>query len=140
MGRKILFLCIGNSSRSQMAEGFARQYFPDDFEAYSAGINPTTVNPYAVLVMQEIGIDISEQYSKSVAELLETEFDVVVTLCDEAHEQCPVFPGKARRFHFSLPDPAVAIGNSEKVLNTFRNVRDQIQRELIPLLERFKGK
>jgi arsenate reductase len=138
--RKILYLCVGNASRSQMAEGFTRQYYPDDFEPYSAGMAPAGVHPFAVLVMQESGIDISDQFSKSVYELPDVEFDIIVTLCDEVREACPIFRGKARRYHFSLPDPAVTPGDSAEVLEAFRKVRSQIHEYLIPFLEQVKSR
>jgi arsenate reductase len=139
MRRAILYLGSGNSARSQMAEGLTRQYFPDDFDAYSAGIAPAGVHPFAILVMQEMGIDISSQFSKSIAELPDIEFDVVVTLCEGTREACPAFHGKAQRFHFGFPDPAAATGDSDRMLNAFQQVRDQIREHLIPVLERLRS-
>lgn len=132
---RILFLCTGNSCRSQMAEGWARHILGNRVEVYSAGTHPSVVNPKAVLVMREAGVDISSHRSKSVDEFLGKEFDLIITLCDEAETRCPVFPGKAKRIHKGFPDPARAVGSEELVLEIYRRVRDAIRDELIPLLE-----
>ncbi|MFQ5745411.1 MAG: arsenate reductase ArsC, partial [Acidobacteriota bacterium] len=121
----ILFLCVANSSRSQMAEGFARQMAPPGVEVFSAGSAPGTVNPHAIAMMREVGIDISGHRSKSVDEIPRERIGTVVTLC--AEEVCPVFPGNARRLHWPLEDPAAATGPEEEVLTAFRRVRDQIR-------------
>ncbi len=126
---KVLFLCTGNSCRSQMAEGFLRHYFPEDFAAYSAGIKKQGLNPLAAQVMEEIGIDINKQFSKTTAELQE-EFDFVVTVCDNAKETCPYFPAKTKLFHHSFPDPPALtkeMSDPEEVLKVYRKVRDQIK-------------
>jgi arsenate reductase len=126
---KILFLCTGNSCRSQMAEGFARTLKGDVIEPYSAGIEPHGVDPFAVYVMREAGVDISKQRSKHVDEFKNTEFDYVVTVCDQAHESCPLFPGKAKVVHVSFDDPprlAKKTGGEEEVLKHYRRVRDEI--------------
>ena len=125
--QKVLFLCTGNSCRSQMAEGLLRHFYRDRNEAYSAGINPTDLNPYAVRVMHEVGIDISHQRSKSVDEFLNRELDTVITVCDHAKESCPLFPGNVKRLHWGFRDPAEAKGDEESVLSVFRKVRDQIR-------------
>ncbi|MGQ9627284.1 MAG: arsenate reductase ArsC [Anaerolineae bacterium] len=129
MKRKILFLCTTNSCRSQMAEGILRNFYGNKFEAFSAGAKPSYVHPFAVKVMAEIGIDISNQRSKSVEEFTGQEFDYVITLCgDYAKEVCPVFIGKAKeRLHWNFVDPAEAEGSEEEVLTVFRKVRDEIK-------------
>ncbi|AGK61940.1 protein tyrosine phosphatase [Archaeoglobus sulfaticallidus PM70-1] len=125
MKKKVLFLCTENSARSQMAEGLLRALYGDRFEVYSAGIKPKTVNPNAVKVMREIGIDISSQKSKSVEEFRGMKFDLVVTVCDDAKENCPFFPGK-KIVHKSFTDPA-----KSNNLDAFRKVRDEIRKWII---------
>ena len=120
---RVLILCTGNSARSQMAEGILRSLGGERVEAYSAGTHPSSVNPLAVRVMQEIGIDISSQRSKSVMQFLKQSFDVVITVCDNAAEECPVFPGRVERIHWSFPDPAAVTGDEPR-LAAFRTVRD----------------
>lgn len=120
-------MCTGNSCRSQMAEGLLRHYYGDRFEAYSGGVQPTDVNPNAIRVMQEIGIDISAQQSKSVDEFLGRKLDVIITVCDHAKESCPLFPGNVKRMHWGLPDPADATGSEDDILSVFRSVRDRIK-------------
>jgi arsenate reductase len=126
MKTKVLFLCTGNSCRSQMAEGFLRAYAGDAYEAHSAGTRPSTVNPLAVEVMREVGVDISGQTSKNVTEYLGTHFPVIITVCDNAKEQCPIFPGPCIRQHWPLQDPAEVVGTREERLVVFRRVRDEI--------------
>ena len=123
----VLFLCTGNSCRSQMAEGWARHLKGDVIEAFSAGICPVGVNKMAVEVMAEAGIDISNQKSKHLDDLAGVDFDYVITLCDNAREHCPVFPGKAKMIHKSFADPTFVSGTREIVLGKFREVRDQIR-------------
>jgi arsenate reductase len=123
---RVLILCTGNSARSQMAEGFLRQLGGDRFEVSSAGISPTSVRPEAIAVMNEVGMDISSQRSKSVDEFADKEFEYVITVCDHANEQCPVFPGATQRIHWSFEDPAAVTGDEEKTLRVFRRVRDEI--------------
>lgn len=123
----VLFLCTGNSCRSQMAEGWARRLKGDVIEPYSAGIVAQGLNPSAVKVMAEAGVDISGHRSKLLAELIDIPFDYVVTVCDDANEPCPVFPGKARRFHAGFADPprlAKNAGTEEEALSHYRRVRD----------------
>jgi arsenate reductase len=122
----ILFLCVANSARSQMAEGLARKMFGDRAEVASAGSAPAAVNPFAVAAMAEIGIDISGQRSKSVDEVGAAAFDLIVTLC--ADEVCPVVPGRVQRLHWPMPDPASA--PPDQAPQRFREVRDAIQRQL----------
>ncbi len=123
---KVLFVCTGNSARSQMAEGFARHLSRGSIDAHSAGIAPSRLNPYAVQVMQECGIDISGQTSKAFDEDLARQMDIVVTVCGHANESCPVLPSGVRRLHWPLDDPAAATGLEAEILGTFRKSRDQI--------------
>ncbi len=135
--KKILFLCTHNSARSQMAEGLLRAIYGDRYDAYSAGVEATTVNPRAVIAMNEIGIDISSQRSKTPQEFQDTIFDVAVTVCDRAKVACPIcstnleLPTKSPRarevIHKSFEDPAAAVGSEEEKLKVFRRVRDEIK-------------
>jgi arsenate reductase (thioredoxin) len=125
---RVLILCTGNSARSQMAEGLLR-HLGHGFEVESAGTHPTQVKPEAIQVMQEIGIDIGSQRSKSVDEFRGAHFDYVITVCDSANESCPIFPGAPQRLHWSLPDPA-AVSDPEERLETFRRVRDALRAKL----------
>ena len=127
---KVLFLCTGNSCRSQMAEGWARELKGDRIEPYSAGIETHGLNPNAVKVMAEAGVDISSQRSKRVDEVRDVPFDYVVTVCDNANETCPFFPGKVKRIHVSFEDPprlAMTARCEEEALTHYRRVRDQIR-------------
>jgi arsenate reductase len=126
--RHVLFLCVANSARSQMAEGIARALAPRSVKVSSAGSRPSQLSPYAVKALAEIGIDISKQYSKSVDDIPQGDVDAVVTLC--AEEVCPVFLGKALRVHWGLLDPAGAGTTEEERLQAFRNVRDELRRRL----------
>ena len=126
MRPKVLFLCTGNSARSQMAEGYLRHVAADRYEALSAGVEPKGLNPLAIEAMGEIGIDISQQTSKDVVSLLGQHVPYVVTVCDNAKERCPIFPGTWKFLHWSLEDPAAAEGIHEERLAVFRRVRDQI--------------
>ncbi len=135
---KILFVCTGNSARSQMAEGFARHLGQGRVEAYSAGVEPSRLNPYAVAVMQEKGIDISGQRSKAFEEELARRMDVVVTVCGNADERCPVLPPGVNRFHWPLEDPAKATGGQAEILAKFREIRDQIETRILELLREFR--
>lgn len=135
MKKKVLFLCTGNSARSQMAEGMLRHLAGDRFEVYSAGLAPTEVNPLAIRVMAEIGIDISRQKSKSVNQFLTQEFDYVITVCAQAKQTCPVFPGRHEAIHWSLEDPAQAEGTKDERLTVFRTVRNQIKEKIIEFLD-----
>ncbi len=126
MTPKVLFLCTGNSARSQMAEGYLRHAGTGRFEALSAGIEPKGLNPLAVEAMREIGIDISRQTSKDVVTLLGQHIPYVVTVCDNAKERCPIFPGTWKFLHWSIDDPAEATGTHDERLAVFRRVRDQI--------------
>jgi arsenate reductase (thioredoxin) len=131
---KVLFLCTENACRSQMAEGLVNHDLAGLVQARSAGIRPSRVNPRAIQVMAEIGIDISHQCSKSVDEFAKEQFDLVITVCDRAAEQCPVFPGDTEVRHINFPDPAQAAGAEEEVMMVFRGVRDDLRERLVPLL------
>lgn len=131
---KILFVCTGNSARSQMAEGFARHFGEGRVEACSAGMEPSRLNPFAVAAMQEKGIDISQQRSKPFDEALARRMDVVVTVCGDADERCPVLPPEVRRLHWPLEDPAAAKGTEAEILGKFRDVREQLERLVLDLL------
>ncbi|MDI6852640.1 MAG: arsenate reductase ArsC [Deltaproteobacteria bacterium] len=132
---KVLFLCTENACRSQMAEGLVNHDLAGQVKAFSAGISPKTVNPRAVAAMRELGIDISRQYSKSVDELPEKDFDLVITVCDQAQEQCPLFPGSTEVMHVGFPDPAKATGTDEEIMAVFRRVRDDMRKQLIGVLK-----
>ncbi len=127
---KVLFLCTGNSARSQMAEGYLRYAAGDHFEALSAGIEPKGLNPLATEAMQEIGIDISHQKSKDVVSFLGQYIPYIVTVCDNARERCPIFPRTFKFLHWSFEDPAAATGSHEEKLAVFRRVRDEIARRI----------
>ena len=123
--KRVLILCTGNSARSQMGEGLLRHMAGDDFEVFSAGTKPVGLNPNAVKTMSEIGIDIAGHRSKSVAEFDGQQFDYVITVCDNAKESCPFFPGGTTRLHHSFEDPAAVADDQQ--LETFRRVRDQMR-------------
>ena len=125
--KKILVLCTGNSCRSQIAEGYLRHFADGKAEVYSAGIETHGVNPRAIATMQEDGIDISGHTSNNVNEYQHLDFDFVITVCDNAQENCPYFPGSAQKFHYNFPDPAKAAGSEEEIMEFFRNVREQIK-------------
>jgi arsenate reductase len=127
---KVLFLCTGNSCRSQMAEGWAEQLKKDSIEPYSAGIETHGMNQNAIRVMAEAGVDISQHHSKHLDELKNINFDWVITVCDNANESCPVFPGKVNRFHISFDDPPKLAKNAQtedEALSHYRRVRDEIR-------------
>jgi arsenate reductase (thioredoxin) len=123
---RVLILCTGNSARSQMAEAWLRYMGGSAYAAFSAGTHPTVVNPLAIQVMAERHIDISQARSKSVTEFLDQSFDYVITVCDQAAEQCPIFPGRGQRLHWSFPDPAAVTGSDAERLQAFRDVRDAL--------------
>jgi arsenate reductase len=124
--KRVLILCTGNSARSQMAEGLFRSTAGPDWEVFSAGTKPSQVRPEAIAAMNEIGIDISGQRSKSVDEFAGQEFTYVITVCDNASESCPVFPARTQRLHWPFADPAAVTGSEEVRLAAFRDIRDQI--------------
>lgn len=131
--KKIYFLCTGNSCRSQMAEGFAKQLLPSDWQIQSAGIETHGLNPKAVQVMQEVGIDISQHTSKLIDPTYLNQCDLVVTLCGDARDRCPVTPPSVTKLHWPLPDPAFATGTPAQQLEVFREVRDQIKARILQL-------
>jgi arsenate reductase len=134
--KRVLILCTGNSARSQMAEGLLKSAGGNRFEVHSAGTHPSIVNPLAIEAMSERGIDISRHRSKSVDEFEGQAFDYVITVCDNANENCPVFPGRTKRIHWSFDDPAAASGSEEARLDVFRRVRDEIATRLDEFVER----
>ena len=125
--KKILVLCTGNSCRSQIAEGYLRKYAGGKAEVYSAGIETHGVNPKAIQIMKEDGIDISNNTSNHINEYRDINFDFVITVCDHAKEACPFFPSNAKKFHYNFPDPAKASGSEEEIMNHFREVRELIK-------------
>ena len=125
--KRVLFICTHNSARSHMAEAFMNTLYGDRYSAFSAGTEPSALNPYAVRVLQEIGINISDRRSKSVDEFMEQDLDYVVTVCDHAKESCPFFPGGQRSMHKGFQDPASIAGTEEEILVVFRRVRDEIR-------------
>lgn len=127
---KILILCTGNSARSQMAEGLLRNMAGDRIDVASAGVAPTHVRPEAVEAMKEIGIDISNHRSKSIDEFITQPFDYVITVCDSANQQCPMFAGASHRIHWSIEDPAAVAGNDETRLAAFRQVRNELKQRM----------
>jgi len=132
---KVLFLCTENACRSQLAEGLVNHDLAGQVKAYSAGVSPKTVNPRAVAAMRELGMDISRHFSKSVDDLPEKDFDLVITVCDQAQEQCPLFPGETEVIHVGFPDPAKATGTEEEIMVEFRRVRDDMREQFIALLK-----
>lgn len=125
--KKVLVLCTGNSCRSQIAEGYLRYFAKEKAEIYSAGVETHGVNPKAILIMKEDGIDISKHTSNNIDEYFDIDFDFVITVCDNAKERCPFFPTKAKKFHYNFPDPAKAVGTEEEILKEFRVVRQLIK-------------
>lgn len=125
--KKVLVLCTGNSCRSQIAEGYLRFFAKERAEIYSAGVETHGVNPKAILIMKEDGIDISKYTSNNIDEYFNIDFDFVITVCDNAKERCPFFPTKAKKFHYNFPDPAKAVGTEEEILKEFRIVRQLIK-------------
>ena len=125
--KRVLILCTGNSCRSQIAQGYIADFAGDKAEVYSAGIETHGVNPKAIAVMKEDGIDISGHTSNNINEYNNIDFDYVITVCDNAKERCPFFPSNAKKFHQNFPDPAKAKGSDEDIMKEFRNVRDMIK-------------
>ena len=125
--RRVLFLCTHNSARSQMAEGLLRHLGGDRFDAHSAGTEAAQVRPLAITAMQELGVDISTQTSKTLDPYVDQQFDHVITVCDDANETCPFFPNATHRSHWSLPDPSRATGTPEEQLAVYRTVRDELR-------------
>lgn len=129
---KVLFLCTGNSARSQMAEAFVRRYAGDQFEAYSAGLEPKGINPYTMRVMREISLSLDGHRSKALSEYMgQVHFGYMITVCADADEKCPsVFPGMGQRMHWGFEDPAAFVGSEAEILAKFREVRDQIDQRI----------
>lgn len=127
---RVLFLCTHNSARSQMAEALLRHVGGDHFEVYSAGTEPGRVHPLAIKAMDDIGLDISGHTSKSLNGFIGDEFDYVITVCDQANESCPIFPGDPNRIHWSFPDPSAVEGTEEERLKAFADIRDQLRMRL----------
>jgi len=126
--QRVLFLCTSNSARSQMAEAFLHKHGGDQFEVHSAGLDPTVINPYTIKVLQEIGIDTSKQYAKSLNSYLgNTHFSYLITVCSNAEERCPIFPGMGKRLHWPFEDPAAFEGSDDQTTEKFREIRDQIE-------------
>ncbi|RME65606.1 MAG: arsenate reductase (thioredoxin) [Nitrospirae bacterium] len=136
---KVMFLCTGNSCRSQMAEGLARHYGKGIIEPYSAGLMPVGVNPNAIKVMKEIGIDISGQTSDPIDKELLRKMDVIITLCGNAEAACPSTPPEIKRLHWPIDDPVGTVGTEEEVLNAFRRARDEIKERILKFIEEVKG-
>lgn len=136
---KVLFLCTGNSCRSQMAEAWLRNLGGGSFQVFSAGLEPHGVNPYTITVMEELGIDMSTHRSKHLNELLaEADFDYLITVCGNTDERCPYFPGMGIRLHWPFQDPAAVTGSEDEILAAFRDVRDQIKTKIQSWLEETK--
>ena len=128
---KVLFLCTGNSARSQMAEAFLRKFAGDKFEVYSAGLEPQGINPYTIRVMEEIGYNMSSYRSKSLMEYMgKNHFGYLITVCGSADKNCPIFPGMGMRMHWGFEDPAAFQGSDDEKLEKFRQVRDQIAEKI----------
>jgi arsenate reductase len=125
--KNILVLCTGNSCRSQIAHGYLAEMTKGKANVYSAGVETHGVNPRAIAIMKEDGIDISDHTSNNITEYFEVNFDYVITVCDNAKERCPYFPTKAQKFHYNFPDPAKASGTEEEIMNEFRMVRELIK-------------
>ena len=134
MPKGILFLCVANSARSQMAEGIARSLAPQEMKIWSAGSRPTRVRPEAIAVLKEIGIDISSHYSKAVSDIPNSEIDTAITLC--AEEECPLFLSEARRLHWGLSDPAAVEGAEQERLDAFRRTRDELSKRIRAFLKK----
>jgi arsenate reductase len=133
---KVLFLCTGNSARSQMAEALLRKFASGRFDVYSAGLEPSVVNPYAIRVMEEIGVDMSSHRSKSLNEYLgKVHFAYLITVCDRAEQKCPIFPGMSIRLNWPFEDPAMVTGSDELKMSKFRQVRDQIDLKVLEWLK-----
>lgn len=138
---RVLFLCTGNSARSQMAEALLRKHAGDQFEIHSAGLEPTIIHPMTVQVLKEIGIDTSQQYAKPLTKYLgKTHFSYLITVCSNAEERCPYFPGLSQRLHWPFDDPAAFDGSMDEKLDFFRKIRDQIEAKVIDWLNELSNK
>jgi len=129
---RVLFLCIENRARSQMAEALLRKYAVDQFEIHSAGFEPTPIHPYVYRVMEEVGLDLKGQVAKGVDEYFnKVYFGILITVCEKAEERCPTFPGLGERHHWPIPDPAAVEGTEDEKLEAFREARDEIERHIL---------
>ncbi|MBI5098440.1 MAG: arsenate reductase ArsC [Nitrospirae bacterium] len=137
--KKVMFLCTGNSCRSQMAEGFARDLGKGLIEAHSAGLTPSRVQPRTIEVMKEVGIDISSQKSKAIDEDLLKQMDVIVTLCGHAEAMCPMTPPEIKKIHWPIDDPVGAIGTEEEIMKAFRKARDEIKGKIGRLINKLRS-
>lgn len=135
--KNVLVLCTGNSCRSQIAEGFLRHYAGNKAIIYSAGIETHGVNPKAIAIMKEVEIDISKHTSNNIDEYKNIDFDFVITVCDNAKENCPYFPSNAKKLHYNFPDPAKATGTEDEILEQFRIVRQQIKEYAVKFVEEY---
>ena len=137
MGKsKVLFLCTGNSARSQMAEAMLREYGGEHFQVFSAGLEPSIVNPYAIKVLDEISISTEGQYSKPISRYAgRMDFDYLITVCSSVEERCPIFPGVGTRLHWPFEDPAAFHGSDEEKTGKFREIRDQIKTRILAWLD-----
>ncbi len=136
---RVLFLCTGNSCRSQMAEAFLRKHAGDQFEVYSGGMEPKPIHPLTIRVMEEAGIDMSGQYSKPLAQFMgRVHFGYLITVCTDAEDKCPIFPGMGIRLHWPFEDPAAFQGTEEEKLAKFRQTRDQIEKKVLAWLAELK--
>ena len=133
--QKVLFVCTGNSCRSQIAEGLLRHLAPEKFDVYSAGSHPSKVHPNAITVMKELSIDISDHTSDSISQYLDKHIDIVITVCDEANKVCPVFPGNAERIHWSIDDPFQGWGSDPSHLDSFRKTIKDIKINIVKFLD-----
>ncbi len=137
---RVLFICVGNSARSQMAEALLTRIGSDVFEIYSAGLEPSVVNPFTVQALQEVGIDWSKARSKGLDEFMgKVHFGYVITVCSRAEERCPIFPGMGQRLHWPFDDPAAVQGSDEEKLEAFRKVRDQIEHKVTEWFLQFQS-
>jgi len=137
MGKpRVLFLCTGNSARSQMAEALLRKHAGDLFEVHSAGLDPTPINPYTIKVLEEIGVDTSRHVAKPLSSYLgNTHFSYLITVCSNAEERCPIFPGMGQRLHWPFEDPALFVGDDESTTEEFRKIRGQIEEKILAWLD-----
>ena len=138
MKKKVLFICTHNSARSQIAEALLRKFFPDTFEAFSAGTEPSGVNPFTIKILEEEGIDTSSLKSKHVKTFIDKDIDLVITVCDHAKEVCPTFPYAKKQFHRSFPDPSSFEGTYEEKLEYFRTVKEQIKEWILDFFSNTK--
>ncbi len=135
--KNILILCTGNSCRSQIAHGYMQRFVGDKANVFSAGVETHGVNPRAIAIMAEDGIDISNHTSNNVLEYQDIDFDFVITVCDNAKERCPYFPSNAEKFHYNFPDPAKAVGTEEEIMNEFKHVRDLIKKYCMSFVKEY---